>query len=214
MKQIRIDMHMHSSASFDCKVEPAAVAQRCRALGLSPIVLTDHGTISGALELWRDDPDRVIIGQEIATTDGEIIALFVEQEIPEGLPADETVLRIKAQGALVYLEHAYDPFRRPLSEAAIERLGDRIDIVEVFNGRSPQTANEKAADLCEILGAAPGAGSDAHRLDEIGSANVELAPFRDAKELLKNLRESRIVRRPSRLRMTGEALLRSRIRRS
>src|SRR5579859_4921974 len=157
--QMRIDFHMHSSASFDCKVEPGLVARRCRALGLNPIVLTDHGTISGALELRRNDPEGVIIGQEIATTDGEIIGLFVEEEIPEGLPAEETVLRIKAQGGLVYLQHPYDPLRRNLNEFAIERLRDRIDIVEVFNGRSPSTANEKAADLCEILGAMAGTGS-------------------------------------------------------
>jgi predicted metal-dependent phosphoesterase TrpH len=209
---IRVDLHLHSSASFDCKVEPAAVARRCKSFGLSPVVLTDHDTIEGALELWRDDPESVLVGQEISTTEGELIGLFLESPIPSRVSPEEAVLRVKAQGGLVYLQHPYDLYRRRLSEDAIERLSGRIDIVEVFNGRSDEEANRKADDLCVALGVARGAGSDAHTVGEIGSTYVEMHSFAGAEDFLQKLWQGRIVRRPNRLRLRAEARLRSTIR--
>jgi predicted metal-dependent phosphoesterase TrpH len=209
---IRVDLHVHSSASFDCEVKPGAVARRCQSLGLAPVCLTDHDTIEGALELWRDDPERVLVGQEISTTEGELIGLFLESPIPSQVSPEEAVLRVKAQGGLVYLQHPYDRYRRRLSEDAIERLSGRIDIVEVFNGRSDEEANRRAEDLCVALGVAPGAGSDAHTVSEIGSAYVEMHPFAGAHDFLQKLQQGRIVRRPNRLRLRAEARLRSAIR--
>jgi predicted metal-dependent phosphoesterase TrpH len=203
---IRVDLHVHSSASFDCKVEPERVAARCRQLGLSPVFLTDHDTIDGALKL-RAAGVRVVVGEEIATTEGELIGLFLTERIPAGLSSGEAVFRIKEQGGLVYLEHPYDTVRRRLTEEAIEKLADKIDIVEVFNGRSDEQANRPAKDLCETLGAAPGAGSDAHTVDEIGSVYVEIEEFEVASDFLANLRGSRIVRGRSKLRLAAEAII-------
>src|SRR5438105_4721096 len=141
---IRVDLHVHSSASYDCRVEPDQVAARCRKLGLSPVFLTDHETVKGALGLWRSDPAAAVVGQEVLTTEGELIGLFLERQVPSRLSPEEAVLHIKAQGGLVYLEHPYDRFRRALSEAAIERIANRVDVVEVHNGRSNAEANRKA----------------------------------------------------------------------
>jgi predicted metal-dependent phosphoesterase TrpH len=207
MAAVRLDLHVHSAASMDCQVPPTDVAARCRRLGLGPVVLTDHDTIDGAIELRRRQPGDVVVGQEVTTTEGELIGLFLEEPVPAGLPPDEVVRRIRAQGGLVYLQHPYDAWRRRLRETAIERLAGSIDVVEVFNGRSPDEANRRAEDLCATLRAAPGAGSDAHTLAEIGSAYVELEPFRDAADFLVKLREARIVRRPSRWRLAVAARL-------
>ena len=202
----RVDLHVHSSASFDCQTPPAAVAQRCRSLGLDPVVLTDHDTIDGALALQQKGI-AVIAGQEITTTDGELIGLFLNQAIPAGLTAEEAAAAIKAQGGLVYLEHPYDSRRRRLKEEAIEKIADSIDVVEVWNGRARAADNKRAADLRAALGAAPGAGSDAHRPEDIGRAYVELAPFNDAQEFLANLRKARIVVEPNRLLLRARALI-------
>jgi predicted metal-dependent phosphoesterase TrpH len=202
---VRVDLHVHSSASWDCDAPPADVALRCRGLGLGPVFLTDHDTIAGALELRRADPSGAITGQEVTTTEGELIGLFLERAIEPALSPDETARRIKAQGGLVYLQHPYDRRRRSLPEAAIERLAPAIDIVEVFNGRSIPPDNRRAEDLCEILGAAPGAGSDAHTLEEIGAVYVELPAFTDAGDFLAKLRQARIVRDPARWRLRLEA---------
>jgi predicted metal-dependent phosphoesterase TrpH len=175
-------------------------------LGLSPVFLTDHDTIDGALKL-RAAGVRVVVGEEIATTEGELIGLFLTERIPAALSSGEAVFRIKEQGGLVYLEHPYDTVRRRLTEEAIEKLADKIDIVEVFNGRSDEMANRRAKDLCETLGAAPGAGSDAHKLDEIGSVYVEMEEFEVASDFLANLRSSKIVKGRSKLRLAVEARL-------
>src|SRR5207253_6647504 len=126
---------MHSSASFDVRVSPFETARRCRQLGISPLVLTDHNTIDGARELVEAG-EPVVIGQEILTTEGEVIGLFLKEAVPKRLSPEEAIAAIKGQGGLVYLEHPYDTGRRNLREATIERLADQIDIVEVYNGRS------------------------------------------------------------------------------
>ena len=204
---IRVDLHLHSSASADCKVGPKEVAARCRRLGLSPVFLTDHNSIEGASLLEAIAGQRVVVGEEILTSAGELIGLFLSRPIPKGLTPTETAREIKDQGGLVYLEHPYDQFRRHLTEEAIEALADLIDIVEVFNGRSDSEANRRAADLRDTLGAAPGAGSDAHTIREIGSVYVQMEDFAGASDFLAKLRRSKIVKRPSgRLRMAGARL--------
>src|SRR2546425_458321 len=181
---VRVDLHLHSSASADSRVEPARVAARCHQLGLSPIFLTDHGTIEGAVLLQAIGRYRVVVGEEILTAGGEIIGLFLERQVEGGLTPREAALEIKSQGGLVYLEHPYDPLRRHLGEANLEGIADLVDIVEVYNGRSDETSNRRAQDLCEILDAVPGAGSDAHSLQEIGGVYIEMEDFEGALDFL------------------------------
>lgn len=170
---------------------------RARRVGLTSVAITDHDTLDGARSLTWPPPGAFISGEEIATRDGELIGLFLSEPIPRGLDAQETVRRIKDQGGLVYLGHPYDARRRCLSEDVIELLADAIDIVEVFNGRSTPDANRQAGDLCAILGAAPGAGSDAHTLKAIGSCYVEIESFATTQGFLSNLREGKVVRQPN-----------------
>jgi len=175
------------------------------------MVLTDHNSISGALELEKLGVGRVVIGEEVMTTQGELIGLFLSRLVPAGLTAKETAAEIRRQGGLVYLEHPYDVFRRHLTETAIEEIADLIDIVEVFNGRSTSKANQLAQDLCDTLGAAPAAGSDAHTLREIGSVYVAMEEFEDAQDFLRKLRRSKIVKRRSRLLQIARSRLGPRI---
>jgi predicted metal-dependent phosphoesterase TrpH len=175
-------------------------------LGLSPVFLTDHDTIDGALKL-QGAGVRVVVGEEIVTTEGELIGLFLTERVPAGLSSKDAVGRIKGQGGLVYLEHPYDSLRRHLTEEAIESLADLIDIVEVFNGRSDEKANRRAKELCATLGAAPGAGSDAHTISEIGSVFIEMEDFVGASDFLIKLADSRIITGRSKLLLTAEAKL-------
>jgi predicted metal-dependent phosphoesterase TrpH len=207
---VRVDLHVHSSASSDCTSDPERVAARCSQLGLSPVFLTDHNTLSGAALLQSAGSERIIAGEEVMTADGELIGLFLKRPIQSDMTPLETALKIKDQGGLVYLEHPYDPLRRHLSEAAIEAVANLVDIVEVFNGRSDEHANRLAADLCDILGAAPGAGSDAHKLTEIGSVYIEMADFDGAQDFLAKLRNGRIVKG----RLKPLLMLEARLRRS
>jgi len=203
----RIDMHVHTAASFDSDSEPEAVFRRCRRLGLDPVFVTDHDTLDAALRLREAHPGSVVVGQEVTTTVGEVIGLFLESSIPRGLDPLAAVGEIKAQGGLVYLEHPTDRSRRSLSTESIEQIADSIDVVEVHNSRSGSLANKQAEDLCAVLGSAAGAGSDAHRVEEIGSVYVELPDFNSPAGLLTALRHGRIVRAPNRAVMTARGLL-------
>jgi predicted metal-dependent phosphoesterase TrpH len=209
---IKVDLHVHSSASFDSTSEPELVANRSSRLGLDPLFLTDHDTTVAAFRLQVASRRRVVVGEEITTTDGELIGLFLQRRIPPGLTARQTALEIKDQAGLVYLEHPYDQFRRHLSEEAIEDLAGLIDIVEVFNARSDEKTNHRAEELREILGAAAGAGSDAHTLKELGSVYVEMENFDGAHDFLANLRSARIVKGRPKLLLMAEARLRHKIR--
>jgi predicted metal-dependent phosphoesterase TrpH len=201
----RVDMHVHSSASFDCDVPPHVVAHQLGSYGLSPVFLTDHDTLDGVLRLRDDGAVRVVVGQEITTSQGELIGLFLTDLIPAGLEPEEAIRRVKAQQGLVYLQHPFDERRRSLLEGTIERVRDSIDIVEVFNGRSSAEANRRAEDLCAVLGAVAGAGSDAHSLAQIGRVYVELGDFSGPQDFLMKLGAGRIVSEPPRWRMRFEA---------
>jgi predicted metal-dependent phosphoesterase TrpH len=210
---VRVDLHVHSSASFDCKSDPEQVATRSKAVGLDPVFLTDHNSIAGATRLQAISGQRVVVGEEVMTADGELIGLFLGRLVPKGLGALETAQEIKDQGGLVYLEHPYDPFRRHLSQEAIEAIAKLIDIVEVFNGRSDENSNRLAAELGQTLGAPAGAGSDAHSLAELGSVYVEMEDFEGPQDFLVKLRRSKIIKRPSGQLQRAAARLAGRIRR-
>jgi predicted metal-dependent phosphoesterase TrpH len=147
--------------------------------GIACIAITDHNTVRGGLaafSLAEADPGlpRVIPGVEVSTQSGEVVGLFVREEIPKGLPLKEAIRRIREQDGLVYLPHPYDRIRRGAIEPS-DRLqaAESADIIEVMNGRAMwSTAGAKARLLASRLGKPAGAGSDAHRGLEVGTAYV------------------------------------------
>jgi predicted metal-dependent phosphoesterase TrpH len=201
-----VDLHLHSSASFDCRVAPLEVARRCSELGLSPVFLTDHDGIDGA-RMLVEAGKTAIVGEEIMTSEGELIGLFLKEAVPARLSPEETVAAIKEQGGLVCLEHPYDTTRRNLREEAIERIAGQIDIVEVFNGRSRPEHNRRAEELRSTLGVPAGAGSDAHTLREIGSVYLEMEAFDGAHDFLAKLRSGNLVTRGKRWSLAPRRLL-------
>jgi predicted metal-dependent phosphoesterase TrpH len=173
---------------------------------MGPVFLTDHDSVEGARQLRDQGVLGTVTGQEVSTRDGDVIGLFLDEPVEPGLTAEQTVERIKDQGGLVYVPHPFDRRRRALEVGALERLRARIDIVEIFNGRSSADCNRKAEDACEAMGAVAGAGSDAHSLRELGRVYVELEDFQGAPDFLAKLEEARIVRDPPRWRMRLEGL--------
>src|SRR5262249_30147226 len=109
---IVVDLHTHTDASHDCQVPPELLLDQAEAGGLGGVAITDHNVFSGALkavELARDRDVTVIPGDEIKTDNqGEVIGLFLREEIPRGMPFADTVAAIKEQGGLVYLPHPFD----------------------------------------------------------------------------------------------------------
>jgi predicted metal-dependent phosphoesterase TrpH len=175
---------------------------------MGPVFLTDHDTIEGAQALRREDGLPVVIGQEVSTREGDLIGLFLLAAIAPGMSADQTVDRIKEQGGLVYVPHPFDRGRRALELPTLDRLRARIDIVEVFNGRSSPECNRLAEDACATIGAVAGAGSDAHSLGELGRVHVEMEDFEGPGDFLSKLERGRIVLGGSRWRLRLSRLTR------
>ncbi len=195
---LHIDLHVHTHYSPDCITSPERLVETCQRKGVNCVAVTDHNTIHGALAVREIAPFQVIVGEEIRTADGEIIGLFLSEEVPRGLSAEETIERIRAQSGLVSLPHALDRFRHGIGADGLRRLAPLVDIVEVMNARITTSGdNDRAASLAEEQGLVGIAVSDAHSPWEIGRAYVEAPAFQAREEFLEALRWGRLVGRPS-----------------
>jgi predicted metal-dependent phosphoesterase TrpH len=160
---MKIDLHTHSIASPDGSLTEAQYRQMLDSGGLDCVAITDHNTTAFARELQRKLRDRIIVGEEITTADGEIIGLYLKRDIPSGLSALETVQAIKEQGGLVYIPHPFETVRKGVSLNTLEAIAGYVDIVEIVNGRAVFQNKSKQAGRWAAQHRLPGAASsDAH----------------------------------------------------
>ena len=195
--QWKVDFHVHTCYSKDSLTSLEAVIEACRRRGIDKVAVTDHNTIAGALALLEMDPDLVIVGEEIKTDVGEIIAYFLEEEVPKGLPIQEAIARVREQGGVVGVSHPLDRLRREaMGLGHLLSVIEQVDILEAFNARTTFPAdNRRALDLAREWGLLASAGSDAHIAWEIGRAYVEMPAFNDKGEFLRSLAQGQIVGR-------------------
>jgi predicted metal-dependent phosphoesterase TrpH len=182
---------------MDCNTSLDKIIKRCGEVGVNCITISDHGVIEGALEMQKRASFKVIVAEEILTTQGEIIGLFLKEVIPSGLPVPETIARIREQGGLVCIPHPFDVIRSSaLRDKVIEEIAGEIDIIEVFNARNPLPhSSAKARAFAEKHGMAMTAGSDAHTPNEIGNAWVEMPEFSGSDDFMGALRAGEITGR-------------------
>ena len=194
---INVDFHVHSIASHDCLSKPEVLYERAKKLGLGKLVITDHNTISCALELWKRYPDYVIVGEEILTTGGEILAFFVKEELPKGLKPLDALNRLKEQDAFISLSHPYAMNRHGWTSAEMEGYLPFLDAIETCNARNPHRKNQLAERFAKEHGLCFTAGSDAHAVSELGAMGLELPEFNNAKELRSAIRSARVFGKES-----------------
>jgi len=182
-------MHVHTSCSSDSLIPFDDLLDTCDYNGINCVAVTDHNTIKCAIKLYEIAPSRIIIGEEIRTTMGEIIGLFIKEYIPPGLSPDKTVDRIKEQGGLVYVPHPFDRLRGSvIKRQALEQILPKVDIIEAYNSRNAfSRSNNKAANLISERVILAGVGSDAHSRFEVGMAYVLMEPFTCAEDFLSSL---------------------------
>lgn len=159
-----VDLHTHSVASPDGGLSAADYRRMlARRNGLMCIAITDHNTIAFAQKLQAELGEQIIVGEEINTTEGEIVGLYLKKRVPSGLSLTETVRCITRQGGLVYVPHPFETRRHGLPAAALATIVDDIAIVEVCNGRAIFQNRSKAAYAWAAAHDLPGAASsDAH----------------------------------------------------
>ena len=195
---LKADFHMHTHYSPDSQMTPQELVARCLKVGLDCIAVTDHNTIEGALAVQRIAPFRVIIGEEVKSSEGEITGLFLTETVPRDLPPVETARRIKEQGGLVSIPHPFDRFRRSvILRRALDEIVQYADIVEVFNSRNNFDGDDrKAYEFAQEHGLLASGVSDAHTPIELGRTFVEMPEFDGTPEGFKQaLSQGRIVGR-------------------
>lgn len=193
---VRVDLHSHTMWSGDSTTTPDEIAEAVEAAGIDVLCITDHNAVAGAQRLSEELGCRVVVGEELRTTAGEIIGLFLSERVPMGMSPLQTAHAIRDQGALVYIPHPFDPMRRNLSEAALLELTQEglVDAIEVLNSKtSLPSLNQRAAEFAVTHGLRAGAGSDAHVPLAIGAAYVEMPDFDGQESFLAALEQGRII---------------------
>ena len=198
------DLHLHTTWSHDCSIDVDELLDHAEAQGLGAIAVTDHNVFGGALEAVERARGRslvVIPGEEVKTADqGEVIGLFLREEIPRGMSFGETIAAIRAQGGLVYVPHPFDRLHSIPSPATLHRHLAEIDVLEVYNARLLFEAyNEEALRFARKYNLTPGAGSDAHVLAGVGTGAVRMRRFSGPEEFLVSLHAAEVLRRPKSL---------------
>jgi predicted metal-dependent phosphoesterase TrpH len=195
------DLHTHTSWSSDCLVEPDELLDHAERQGIGALAITDHNEFGGALEaveLARDGELIVIPGEEVKTAgQGEVIGLFLREQIPRGLEFQDTIAAIREQGGLVYLPHPFDRMHAIPDAATLHRHLADIDVFEVYNARLLfEQYNDEALRFARKYNLTMGAGSDAHVLQGLGTGGLRMRAFRDPEEFLVSLRTAEVLRRP------------------
>ena len=221
---LRADLHVHTCYSMDCATPLSKIVARCQEVGINCVAIADHGTITGALKLKELAPFKVIVAQEVLTPLGELMGLFLKEEIPGGLSPEETIARIRSQGGLVGIPHPFgrDTFllwqalRSPHNKQGktvssysgqgrrknllSDDILSQVDTIEVFNSRTPfRNSSTRAWELANEYRKVATAGSDAHTVGEIGKAYVEMPEFNGVDDFLNCLVQGKIFGRRSNL---------------
>jgi predicted metal-dependent phosphoesterase TrpH len=197
-----IDLHTHTWLSPDGGLLPRHFERMFSRGSLDYVAVTDHNTIAAAQELRRQFGDRIIVGEEISTTEGDLIGLYLTDPVPKGLSTAEAVRRIHEQSGLVYVPHPFEHFRKSGGTTMLASLDGEIDILEVFNGRTVVPGhNDKASSWAHDHKLPGAASSDAHGWAGWGKTYTVLAtaPTRDT--LCDLLRGASLVTTPPGLRM-------------
>ena len=192
---LKADLHIHTEYSMDCGTPIHTVIERCQKVGINCIAIADHGTVEGALEMQRIAPFKIIVAEEILTTYGEIMGMFLKESIPSGLSVEQTIARIREQDGIVCIPHALDVLRpSALNPKVMEEIAHEIEVIEVFNARSLlHHSSEKVLAFAHKYDIAQSAGSDAHIPSSIGDAYVEMPEFEGRSDFIQALRKGKIV---------------------
>lgn len=168
------DFHIHSNFSFDSILPVKKIIKTASIRGLQGIAITDHNTIKGGLEARKVIKElksdlQVIIGEEVRTEFGDLIGLFLTEEI-KSKKFDEMVDEIKEQDGFIVLPHPFKSMNL-IPMDVIEKL----DAIEILNGRTHPLLNKKAQQIAYDHNILCIAGSDAHLNSEIGGIRTVLS---------------------------------------
>ncbi len=192
---MKADLHAHTHFSRDAVTSVKTFTRRYEQAGIDCVAVSDHNNVDGAFAVREIAPFRVIVAEEIKSSEGEIIGLFLQETIRKGLSPEDTVRAIREQNGLVLIPHPFDRLRgSPLREEALLRILADVDVIEVFNSRTVLKADDdRGLRFAREHGKAMSAATDAHSPWEIGLAYTELPAFEGPQDFLASLGQGKIV---------------------
>lgn len=215
---VMFDMHVHSMYSNDSITDVRTIVRSWEKTGILPLVC-DHDCIKGSEKVYEEirriDPDiPIILAEEVLTSDGEIIGAFLNEEIPPGLRADETLDLIEDQGAVSIVPHPFCTFRSTaIDREVLRRSSGRIDIIEGYNARTPsESENLMGRVFAKKFGKPVSVGSDAHTPVELARNYIRMKEFGTPAELIRNLPDGRACFSPAPAEVNEFTILFKRIR--
>jgi predicted metal-dependent phosphoesterase TrpH len=170
----KADLHLHTTASDGAATAPEMLAHVAQSPDMRLIAITDHDSIAGARQAAQLAPQfgvEVIVGEEVSTAQGHLLALFIDTVIPAGRPAAETIAAIHAQGGLAIAPHPFDRSVPSLGRAGLDQPGWDFDAIEGFNAGVvwwQRGSNRTAQRAATRMGLPLVGGSDAHALAATG----------------------------------------------
>lgn len=171
---LKYDLHMHTGYSKCSNLSPEVLIRIAKKRWLDGIAVTDHHTIEGALRVKKLNKDKqfeVIVGEEITTQYGDVLAYYLQKPI-KSTDFFEVAEEVKKQNGLLAIPH---PFRASISpyhksKMPFEEIKNKIDAIECFNARNLPGDNKRADEIADRLNIAKTGGSDAHFKFEIATA--------------------------------------------
>lgn len=194
---MKIEMHVHSRYSKDSILPVFVIYLKCLIKHIDVVAITDHNTIKGGIALSRMTRRKhnlhVIVGSEIMTQEGEIIGLFLKEEIEPFLTVEETIRKIKNQNGIVYIPHPYDELRKKtvLNEERIKQFSESIDCIECYNGRNIDESFGSIQDsIADKYNIKKVIGSDAHTCIELARNTMNITFIPDTSEKFRQMLEN------------------------
>jgi predicted metal-dependent phosphoesterase TrpH len=204
MKEIKLDLHSHSILSYDGGNSANDYREALDSGRLDQLAITDHNEIAFALELQKELPAKIIVGEEIMCAGNiEIIGLFLKSRIAPGKSITKTITAIKIQGGLVYIPHPLDTWRHGIGREKLLQIINEVDIIESYNGRSYSNKASRVLAL-EIVNLnqniVNAASSDAHSKHGLGKAYTEISGWANVNTLIDRLKKGNFHRKHAGLR--------------
>lgn len=184
----KLDLHTHSTDSSDGGISEDQYIQAIDDELLDCIAITDHNSISLATKMHKNLGDKIIIGEEISSQQGDIVGLFLKDVIQPGMSLLETAQAIKAQGGIVYIPHPFETVRKGIKKIDLDSIAELVDVVETYNGRAmSQNKGPQAAVWSKLQQKPPAASSDAHGAKGLGTAFTSVKEMPSVNNLVELL---------------------------
>jgi predicted metal-dependent phosphoesterase TrpH len=196
VRRLKTVFHVHTDYSDDSDNNIGHLLDAAARCGVDVMAVTDHDTLDGARALADEAPPglTIIVGQEISTTDGHLIGLFLHEAIAPGLPVRATAREVQRQGGLVVVPHPFNiMFGCGLREAVYDVI-DLIDIVEVSNAQNLLPfPNRKAGQFANFSELPMLVGADSHHRDSLCASYQLLPPFDSPVSFLAAVNQALLV---------------------